>query len=288
MPDITFRTNDGSRWGSGKGSNLTATEVDLNFWFLYSNVEMLLTHSPTPTQISGFTVIGNQFYVNMDDHSTFGPFPLPIASWVFKGEWQPLTNYVENDIITNNGSTYLVLLAHESAATFDPGANDGHGHDFYTLMLAAASNTLNDLSDVTITSVADGDTLVRRSGFWVNAKNPFEWAVACSDEITEITTEVGKTTFRMPRAITLTEVRASLTVAQSSGSLFTVNVKRNGVSIFSTLLTIDNTEKTSVSALTPAVISTASLSDDDEMSVDVTVGDGTAKGLKITLIGYRP
>ena len=49
--------------------------------------------------------------------------------------WLPDTGYMANDIITNGGSTYMVLVNHTSEATFDPGANDGAGQDFYGLLL---------------------------------------------------------------------------------------------------------------------------------------------------------
>ena len=118
--------------------------------------------------------------------------------------------------------------------------------------------------------------------------NPIEIQLAASDETTALTTGTNKVTFRTPCAFTLTEVRASLTTAQSSGSIFTVDINENGTSVLSTKLTIDNTEKTSTTALTPAVISDSSLADDSEMTIDIDqIGDGTAKGLKITLIGYR-
>ena len=88
--------------------------------------------------------------------------------------------------------------------------------------------------------------------------------------------------------MTLTEVRANLNTAQTSGSGFTVDINENGSSILSTKLTIDNTEKTSTTASTSAVISDSSLADDAEITIDIDqVGDGTAKGLKLTLIGTR-
>lgn len=112
--------------------------------------------------------------------------------------------------------------------------------------------------------------------------------VAASDESTAISAGTGKVTFRMPYALTLTAVRASLTTAQGSGSIFTVDINKNGTSIISTKLTIDNTEKTSTTAATPVVIANNSLADDDEITVDVDqIGNGTAKGLKIYLIGTR-
>lgn len=117
---------------------------------------------------------------------------------------------------------------------------------------------------------------------------PAEIQVAASDEITALSVGNGKTTFRLPYGITLTGVRASLTTAQTSGTIFTADIIYNGVSVLSTKLTIDNTEKTSTTATTPAVITTSALDDDGEIRIDITqIGDSTAKGLKVTLIGTR-
>lgn len=119
--------------------------------------------------------------------------------------------------------------------------------------------------------------------------NPTEsLIVAVSDETTALTTGTGKVTFRMPYAFTLSAVRASLTTAQTSGSIFTVDINEGGATILSTKLTIDNTEKTSTTAATPAVISDTALADDAEITIDIDqVGDGTAKGLKVVFIGVR-
>jgi hypothetical protein len=118
------------------------------------------------------------------------------------------------------------------------------------------------------------------------ASLPFELVVAASDETTALTAGTAKITFRMPRAVTLTAVRASLTTAQASGSIFTVDINEAGTSILSTKLTIDNTEKTSTTAATPPVISDANLADDAEMTIDIDqIGNGTATGLKVMLIG---
>jgi len=121
-----------------------------------------------------------------------------------------------------------------------------------------------------------------------NLTNVQSIIVAASDETTALTTGIAKVTFRMPYAFTLTSVRASLTTAQTSGSIFTVDINDSGTTILSTKLTIDNTEKTSTTAATAAVISDASLADDAEITIDIDqIGDGTAKGLKVILIGTR-
>jgi hypothetical protein len=118
------------------------------------------------------------------------------------------------------------------------------------------------------------------------ASLPFELVVAASDETTALTAGTAKITFRMPRAVTLTSVRASLTTAQASGNIFTVDINEGGTSILSTKLTIDNTEKTSSAAATPPVISDTALADDAEITIDIDqIGNGTATGLKVMLIG---
>jgi len=127
------------------------------------------------------------------------------------------------------------------------------------------------------------------NGLATNATAKTEYlTIACSDETTALTAGAAKITFRIPYAMTLTEVRANLNTAQTSGSVFTVDINENGSSILSTKLTIDNTEKTSTTAATAPVISDGNLADDAEITIDIDqVGDGTAKGLKVTLIGTR-
>lgn len=172
-----------------------------------------------------------------------------------------------------------------------------------TALLQAASITAGwsgTLADARITSAATwnakqaalvsgtniktiNSTSILGSG---NYATPFELVVAASDETTALTAGTAKITFRMPRAVTLTAVRASLTTAQASGSIFTVDINEGGTSILSTKLTIDNTEKTSTTAASAPVISDTALDDDAEMTIDIDqIGNGSAKGLKVMLIG---
>jgi len=117
---------------------------------------------------------------------------------------------------------------------------------------------------------------------------PIEIQLAASDEPTALTTGTEKVTFRSPIGFTLTAVRASLSVAQASGAIFTIDINQNGASILGTKLTIDNTEKTSVTAATAATITTSAILNDAEITIDIDqIGNGTAKGLKITIIGTR-
>lgn len=120
------------------------------------------------------------------------------------------------------------------------------------------------------------------------AGNPTESIiVAVGNETTAITTGVAKVTFRMPYAFTLSAVRASLTTASSSGTP-TVDINEGGVSILSTRITLDVSEKTSTTAAVPPVISDVNLADDAEITIDIDVAGTDAAGLKVYFIGNRP
>lgn len=114
----------------------------------------------------------------------------------------------------------------------------------------------------------------------------------CSDEnTTDLAVANGVYTFRMPYGLMVSEVKGSLNTAQATGVALTFDVKKNGVSIFSTLPTFDNLEKTTATATIPSVLAGTGnniLGEDDEVSVDITqVGTAAAKGLKVYIIGNR-
>jgi hypothetical protein len=111
---------------------------------------------------------------------------------------------------------------------------------------------------------------------------------AVSDEVSDLTTGITKVTFRMPYAFYLQEVRANVITAPT-GANIQVDINESGVSILSTVLSIDATEKTSTTATTAAVISDNSLADDAEITIDIDqVGSTVAGvGLKITFLGVQ-
>lgn len=113
--------------------------------------------------------------------------------------------------------------------------------------------------------------------------------LSVTDETTNITAGVAKITFRMPYAMTLTSIpRGSLSTVQSAGSLLTVDINEGGASILSTKLTWDNSESSTSTAATPAVLSDTAMADNAEITVDIdTVGTAGARGMKLQLIGTR-
>lgn len=161
-----------------------------------------------------------------------------------------------------------------------------------TQALGVGSLELGNASDTTLTRLSagnvavEGNLLYRAGGSFVGL--PTEIQLACSDETTALTTGTAKVTFRMPYAMTLTAVRASVTTAPT-GSTLVVDINESGASVLSTKLSIDVSEKTSTTAATPPVISDSALADDAEITIDIDqIGSTIAgAGLKVTLIGTR-
>lgn len=117
---------------------------------------------------------------------------------------------------------------------------------------------------------------------------PFEYGVAVSDETTSITTGTAKITFYFPVAVNITGVSAGLTGQSSSGAV-TIDVNKNGTTIFSTNLTIDASEDTSHTAATPAVLSSSptAFSVTDKVTIDIDGAGTSAEGLKVNFTGTR-
>lgn len=114
--------------------------------------------------------------------------------------------------------------------------------------------------------------------------------IACSDETTNLTTGTAKVTFRAPFAMTITGVRANVNTAPV-GSTIIVDINDGGTTIMSTnKLSIDASEKTSVTAATAAGITDSAIADDAEITIDIDqIGSSTAgKGLKVIIYYIRP
>ena len=139
MDGIDYKTTDGGRWGAGSGlgtdGNLTPTQLDLNFWTLYTRLKDLEDNPPEAINIVGFTIVGSQLQVNMSDGSNLGPYTLPIATFQFRGDWVNDMHYFELDIVVApDFGLFLVRIAHDtlpSPAVFDPDADDGSGNLLY-------------------------------------------------------------------------------------------------------------------------------------------------------------
>ena len=105
-------------------------EVDNHFRDLDQRTAALEAGPAETVGIAQVAVTGTTFTIVLTDRSSRGPFNLPSAKFNLVGEWGPNTPYVPNSFITEAGKTYLILYPHTSAAFFNPGANDGVGHNY--------------------------------------------------------------------------------------------------------------------------------------------------------------
>jgi uncharacterized protein YicC (UPF0701 family) len=101
---------------------------------------------------------------------------------------------------------------------------------------------------------------------------------------TDLTSGTRKAYFRVPHKMTLDSVRASLASASTSGTV-EVNIKKAGVSVLSTNITVDSGVLTSLMSAVQPDLSESILEEDDEISIDIITPGNGAKGLIITLIG---
>ena len=182
------------------------------------------------------------------------------------------------------GSFATIAVADASHTTFATGESGN-------LTLDVAGNVTID-SDTGVITFSDGGASLAT----VASLRQESFIMAASDETTALTVGTNKAVFRIPYAFTLTAVRASLTTAGTTSGLTTIDINEDTtaggvtpVSILSTKITIDLTEKTSVTAAAQPVISDASLASDSQITIDVDAisGGGTEAGLKVTLIGHQ-
>lgn len=205
---------------------------------------------------------------------------------------------VEGNIVLGN-NTNLTNVDVLCASTIHTLSSFTHYQDIIVSELSgfAVTGDVNIDGDVEVTGVLSGSggtSTQWNAAYTTVSSNSANWditpiAIACSDETTDLTTGTAKTTFRMPYAMNLTEVRASVNTAPV-GNDITVDINEGGASILdANKLTIDDGSKTSVGSSTAYTITDTALADDAEITIDIdAVGSTTAgKGLKIWLIGAK-
>ncbi len=79
MLALIFRTI--GAWGAGKGSNLTAAEVDENFYDIQQAVNDLITNPVQPAEIESAEITdGNQLTFTLSDATILDPVTIPTAA----------------------------------------------------------------------------------------------------------------------------------------------------------------------------------------------------------------
>ena len=208
----------------------------------------------------------------------------------------------EGEVLTLDSGglpTWAVGSGSGTVTSIDATSNGGLKTDSGSAI--TASGTLGmDISDLTgITGSGDtsgwsaGDEIAVNDSGDSNAtkkiKMPAEICVACSDETTAIDSTGYKTTFTVPRAMTITEVKVTLSVPDTTQLI--INVYDSGADPEAAgdyILNSDVTTGTDAQASSTNMRSGYDTIDEDSfLRVKVTdTGDDAAKGLKVWLLGY--
>ena len=132
---IIYRT-DGP-WGAGKGANLTPEEADGDLHDLDQRIKTLEENPPVPVSVDHVEMVGNMFSVHLTNGEVDGPFEVPYAALVPRGLWGPGVEYNRLDYFSHSGVAYVVMVTHQSPATFDP-AYEVDGELAYAVAIPAA------------------------------------------------------------------------------------------------------------------------------------------------------
>jgi hypothetical protein len=132
-------------------------------------------------------------------------------------------------------------------------------------------------------------TIVNKDGggfiaIYANAKREDSLVIPCSASKTDLAVSTGAFSMPVFEAFKITDLEAGVTTAPV-GSAITADIKKNGTTILSTIITIDANETTTLTAATPPVISDGVFAVGDVLSIDITqVGSSTAgQELKVWL-----
>lgn len=163
--------------------------------------------------------------------------------------------------------------------------------------LAALSLVAGDIGKVAWQQDTDSFKVLKNNvgPVWVtlNSSIPvqkFSNEVALSDLSTNLTVGNGKASFFAECDLINISFFVGVATQQAAGAILMFDVNKNGTSMMTTTkLTIDNGEDTSLTAATPAVLTTTTWSKGDKITVDIdVVGTALAKGAVLSYSGDRP
>jgi hypothetical protein len=188
---LHYRETDpiSGRWTANtSGVKLSSFQGDENIYTLDARITATQAMITASRGIVSITSSLGELTFNMSDSTTEGPIAMPVAAFLDRGAWAPLTAYAVNDTFDINGTLYRVLFAHTSAATFSAGANDGLGHNYYSAMLSLPGNSLP-------TGGATGQMLKKSSG--ADFDVTWGYPVPTGGAATQVLTKTGTADFAM-------------------------------------------------------------------------------------------
>jgi hypothetical protein len=167
LDPIVFRTL--GAWGAGKGANLTASEVDSNFWALAQAIFDLQNNPAVPNGIASISVSGTQMTIYLHDGTALGPYTLPVLTFRWRDEWTPATIYAALDVVkVTDVGIYMCQITHTSGDIFD-GDLLIDDAAVWLQLFGSVDARLSELPDVQLTDLQDRDFLQ-----WIEADAKWE------------------------------------------------------------------------------------------------------------------
>ncbi len=211
-------------------------------------------------------------------HLYTGGVLIESSAWTSSTIVAPVSNSRIDRIVLNNTTGIpSVVAGTASSAPVAPAIPTGYG-------------PIAQVLTSTATTALGNSTLTDERDFTKIGGNPTEcFVVACSDEITPLSTGLAVTKIRMPYALTLSDVRGSVTTAATGTTLLSFDIFESTASIFSTIPTFPAGATTTVGSTAPYVFSNPSLTDNAVISFNIdSIGSSLpGYGLKVYLIGNK-
>jgi hypothetical protein len=153
--------------------------------------------------------------------------------------------------------------------------------------------SIDSLGNATFTNkgTANGYAGLNASQRLAEANSPIhELSYAIDSQISDATSGT-KITDYIPYAFVVSTIQCTLKTAPTGGTLFTIDIKKNGTSIFSTKITFDASEVTIATASTPYVLVSSPLTfaagDKLEIIIDTVGSTVVGVGPIMKFIGYK-
>lgn len=143
---LHYRETDpvSARWSANTGGvKLSSFQGDENIYTLNAAIAAVAATVTPSRSISSITMsLANELTFHMSDSTLEGPFTIQFAPLNPRGAWLASTAYAVNDAFYINGTAYLVIFADPGQSSFDAGANDGLGHNYFAVILPNPGNAL--------------------------------------------------------------------------------------------------------------------------------------------------
>lgn len=151
--ELLYRTINMLKWGAGTGADLTAEQIDSNISTIEEWIKDLVENVPAADSIANIVASdgGKSLTIFLQSGTTFGPFPLPMASFRFLD-----TGFIAGQgvfawdlFVYQRAGFYLVLQDHVMADTFDPNAADTDGNLYRFLFNPFAGSAVQTIPEST-------------------------------------------------------------------------------------------------------------------------------------------